>query len=339
MNEKSKGFLEIISAWQGEVIIYGAGVWGNRIFDLLVFEKITVKYFAVSQKSCGVGYKRDVKKGIAIKEISELSEYRNSAMIILAGNPDTRIQMEKTARNLGFVNILSVDKETYIAEMLAGSEEKVCPVCEKAVKFFNSFGLPPRNNAQCPICDSLERHRALWLFLQKENMLEGKKKVLHFAPEKCLLERISEYEDIDYYPVDIDENMYGIKEVVDITDIPYKSGAFDIIICSHVLEHIENENKALSELARVLSDTGTAIINVPVYDLKTTFEKPEYNTPELRRKYYGQDDHVRMYGHDITDRLGQKFIVEQVRCNEDLSEAMLAHYGLWENETIYLCKK
>lgn len=337
MNRDDKGLLETISAWQGEIIIYGAGIWGNKIFDLLAFEKIAVTYFAVSHKPCGDN--QSEIKGVEIKEISELVKQRKSALIILAGNQEMRIEAEKTAKDFGFNNILTISKESYSMDMLSASGQRVCLVCGATIKFYNSFGNPPRHNAQCPICDSLERHRALWRLMQKEKILDGRKKVLHFAPERCLLEKILEYKELDYYPVDLDKNMYGIRESVDITNIPYERGMFDVIICSHVLEHIENERKALSELARVLVDAGVAFINTPMHGFSTTIENPAYNTPELRRKYYGQADHVRMYGQDLQDRLEQEFMVEAIKCNQELSEELLARFGLWQDEIVYLCRK
>lgn len=222
-------------------------------------------------------------------------------------------------------------------------EKKICPVCKNKIRLYLPYGLNQRYNAQCPVCRSLERHRALWLFFDnnmqffsKENM-----RILHFAPESIFINRFSLNENIEYWPVDINPQVPGIKKTVDITDIPFEDNSMDMIICNHVLEHIPNEDKALRELYRVLNPKGIAILNVPI-DRKreVTLENPEYNTPELRLKYYGQTDHVRLYGRDYVEHLKRAFPkVEVIDVNKDYDEWQLKNYGLWKNEQIYLCKK
>lgn len=219
---------------------------------------------------------------------------------------------------------------------------KVCPVCKKELMLYLPYGEYMRYNAQCPYCGSLERHRAYWMYWKKYNIFDGKRiRLLHFAPEKCFLDEIRKMEWIDYYPVDLNAEFYGIREKVDITDIPYKDHMFDLIICNHVLEHIPNESKALSELQRVLDIDGTAFITVPVCEsAETTLEKEEYNTPQLRRKFYGNSDHVRMYGKDFAGRLENAgFMVNRIIINENYTKEELDMYGVYKNETIYKCKK
>ena len=163
--------------------------------------------------------------------------------------------------------------------------------------------------------------------------------MLHFAPEVMLHKLFSAQENIDYWPVDINPDMPGIRKVVDITNIPFDDNSMDIILCNHVLEHILDEKRALSELFRVLSPRGVAFLNVPIMKEKT-MENPAYNTPELRFKHYGQDDHVRAYGRDYPDRLrATGFKVEVIEIRKEVSHDEIVKYGLLENETIYLCKK
>ena len=114
----------------------------------------------------------------------------------------------------------------------------------------------------------------------------------------------------------------------------------DVIICNHVMEHIPDEHKALSEMYRVLKKGGVAVINVPLDESRAqTFENPEYNTPELRLKYFGQHDHVRIYGRDYAERLGKVFKVEIAKPNEKLTEKQLSDCGVWSGDTLYLCRK
>lgn len=217
--------------------------------------------------------------------------------------------------------------------------EKQCPICNRTVKMFGPSGTPLRYNALCPHCNSLERHRALWLHVNKKKILPESNniKLLHFAPENCFY-NILQNRVADYYPVDYNPDFPGIRCRVDITNIPYKDDFFDVIICNHVLEHIIDEERALTEISRILKAEGTAIITVPLNGLDKTFEKPEYDTPELRLIHYGQEDHVRIYGRDIKNRLKMFFSVEMVD-NSSFSDEELAKYGLIKNEVIFFCSK
>lgn len=225
------------------------------------------------------------------------------------------------------------------------TKNRVCPICRNEIRLYVPFGETLRPNAQCPVCRSMERHRSLFLYFKNETTLFSSKldrKVLHFAPEWCFRDKFRECIGMDYYPVDINPDFPGIRDVVDITDIPYEDAYFDVIICSHVIEHIANEQKALSELYRVLKDDGVAYINVPISDaLEVTLEKEQYNTPELRSQYYGQFDHVRLYGNDYPNRLehygGWK--VDVIDYNSSFTDAETRMYGLSKNEKIYKCTK
>ena len=168
----------------------------------------------------------------------------------------------------------------------------------------------------------------------KENM-----RVLHFAPERVFYNVFSSFKDIDYWPVDLNPKMFGVKKAVDITDITFDDNFFDLIMCTHVLEHIPDDKKAMSELYRVLKPGGLALLNVPMRNTPATLENPEYNTPELRFKYFGQADHVRFYGLDYVDRLSSVgFHVHQFML-EDMDEKTLNKYGLKKHEKIFWCEK
>ncbi len=89
----------------------------------------------------------------------------------------------------------------------------------------------------------------------------------------------------------------------DITALPFEADAFDLILCSHVLEHVPDDDAAMRELARVLAPGGLAVIQSPVnYDEPETFEDPSMG-PEDRLRYFSQVDHVRVYGCDLDQRL------------------------------------
>ena len=166
-------------------------------------------------------------------------------------------------------------------------------------------------------------------------------KILHFAPELIFYQRFSSIPDVDYYPVDLNPNAYKIRQVVDITDIPFDDNTFDLIMATHVLEHIPDDKKAMSELYRVLKpNSGVALLTVPIFNRAITLENPEYNTPELRFKYYGQSDHVRAYGLDYPDRLRvAKFSVEEITMGKFFSDDDLKKFGINGNEQFHICRK
>ncbi len=214
-----------------------------------------------------------------------------------------------------------------------------CPVCKSKLRVFLPFGENPRPNAQCPNCQSLERHRALWLLMQNLNWHKENMRVLHFAPEEIFYRLFSSFKDIDYWTADLEpQNYHGmVRKQVDITDITFDDNFFDLIMCTHVLEHIPDDRKAMSELYRVLKPGGLAFLNVPIFNIPQTFEDPRINTPELRSEYYGQFDHVRAYGQDYPQRLQEAgFEVQLFTVND---EKILKRYGLDRNEKIFLCRK
>ena len=153
----------------------------------------------------------------------------------------------------------------------------------------------------CPNCHSLERHRFLWLILQylwEEGRICDKGKMLHFAPEPCLAMKFKK--SFEYISADLDPEIAMVA--MDITDIKFPDNTFDAIVCNHVLEHIPDDRKAISELYRVMKKGGWGSLQVPLKG-ETTYEDDTITTPEAREKAFGQFDHVRLYGSDFYRRL------------------------------------
>ncbi|MBE6505273.1 MAG: class I SAM-dependent methyltransferase [Methanobrevibacter millerae] len=226
---------------------------------------------------------------------------------------------------------------------------KECPICGYKGIDFQSYPNIIHKEVMCPACGSHERYRAIWLYLENnKELLENHKKVLHFAPEIHFKE-LFESKDVEYHGVDLNPERHPfVEEKVDIQDIPYNENYFDLIICSHVLEHVPDDIKALNELRRVLKPGGVALILVPMngisynlpYDESKTLEKEEYNTPELRDKYYGQFDHLRLYGTDFKERIlesGFELLSEDFI--KRLGMETIERYALIRDERIYECTK
>lgn len=160
--------------------------------------------------------------------------------------------------------------------------------------------------------------------------------MLHVAPEICFMERFEALENLEYITADIESPLAKVK--MDIHEIPFEDNSIDIIFCNHVLEHVDDDMKALSEMRRVLKPGGWAILQVPFFYplLKTTYEDKSIVDPKEREKAFGQDDHVRMYGEDYGTRLASSgFRVVEERLIDELSDDEKSLYALPEKEVIY----
>ncbi|WP_298236980.1 class I SAM-dependent methyltransferase [uncultured Algibacter sp.] len=225
----------------------------------------------------------------------------------------------------------------------------LCPICNSSFKKFAPFGTSQRESRKCHNCGSLERHRLIFLYLNEKfnffnNNSKDKIRLLHFAPEKMFYNIFSENNGIEYTACDLFPKEYNGKTKItkaDITKIPFEDNSFDFIICSHVLEHIPNDRLAMSELYRVLSKKGDAILQVPIdYKRDKTYEDPNINSREERLQEYGHPDHVRYYGKDYKERLEScGFTVNVDHFISTLSKNNIFKYGLLESELIYHCKK
>lgn len=218
---------------------------------------------------------------------------------------------------------------------------RFCPVCRRTSRRFSPFGAVPRADARCIHCGSLERHRLLWLFMtERTDLFDGlAKRVLHVAPEKCLEGKFKERLGDRYLSADLFNPRAMVR--MDITDIQYDDETFDVIYCSHVLEHVPDDRKAMRELYRVLKRTGWAILLVPISAAQRTFEDPQIVDPAERLRLFGQEDHVRSYGPDYVDRLREAgFIVGTTHASDLTDGKGVIRMGLTAAcGEIYFCTK
>lgn len=220
-----------------------------------------------------------------------------------------------------------------------------CPCCEAS---FSRF-LPHRGRrqAKCPGCGSLERHRVLWLFLEREtDLFERPGAMLHIAPEYALHRRLSQAPGLRYVTGDLDSALADRE--LDVMDLPFAAGSFDFLICNHVLEHVEDDRRALAEIHRVLAPGGWAILMCPVdHRRSATLEDPRAVTPRDRHRLFGQSDHVRLYGRDYAGRLAEVgFAVSAERYVESCDSSSAARFGLrreqddaFGEEEVFFCVK
>lgn len=227
--------------------------------------------------------------------------------------------------------------------------EVTCPVCGYTAGRFAPYTPTNRPNARCIECGSLERHRLQLLYLtQRTNLLTSHAplKLLHFAPEKSLYPIISRHKHIDYTACDLEPESADLRDIpnvqkADITHMPFAGNSFDVILCNHVLEHIEDDRRAMQELYRVMKPGGWGIFQVPIrWRYEKTYEDFSITTRSGRKKAFQQEDHVRIYGRDYPDRLASAgFTVIRDDFAATLPQADQHRFGINPREITFLCRK
>ncbi len=180
---------------------------------------------------------------------------------------------------------------------------RYCPICRRWYRQFLPFGIRRRNQALCPGCGALERHRYLWLYLETALGVTTRRwSVLHIAPEPGIRQRLRNCPSIRYTSIDLHNP--GVTAAMDASRLTFDDESFDLIVCCHVLEHIQDDQAALREFARVLRPAGHAIILVPIDKNRLqTFENESITGTEERMKAFGHPYHVRICGRDYGDRI------------------------------------
>jgi len=182
---------------------------------------------------------------------------------------------------------------------LVGSARRKCPCCGwQGARFLNYVGYDETlGNYVCPRCGSHARHRGLAIFLRR--MLAARSegvRVLHFAPERGIASTLAADPKITYVTLDMAPHSVSVR--ADITAMPFRDGAFELIICCHVLEHLPRDAPALGEIARALAPGGQAVIMVPMLSRWETESTLEFGEPQPRLS-----DHWRLYGSDVPQRI------------------------------------
>jgi SAM-dependent methyltransferase len=162
--------------------------------------------------------------------------------------------------------------------------------------------------------------------------------LLHIAPEPCLARHLGSAPGIRYVTADLEPAHANVS--VDITQLGFATDSFDVILCSHVLEHIPDDAAAMAEFFRVLKPGGWAMLQVPLDETREhTFEDPAVIDPAERERLFDQTDHVRVYGRDYGARLERaRFRVDVDDFAYSLDARTVAKYALLP-ESIYVCRK
>lgn len=217
-----------------------------------------------------------------------------------------------------------------------------CPICGSRYRRFMPYGyVTSREDALCPHCLSLERHRMIWLWLKESsNLFEGYPRLLHIAPELSLMRHFKRHyrDNGNYITADLESPLADIH--FDVQSIPMTDESVDVVICNHLLEHVEDDRRAMAELYRILRCGGWGIMLVPEDRARVaTFEDDSITDPDERTRIFGQYDHRRIYGRDYDDRLrAAGFRVERIACNQRLSQEQQELYAIGNDDLIVVYK-
>ena len=234
-----------------------------------------------------------------------------------------------------------------IVGLLYLGKGKQCPLCGCQRRKFLPYGyVTSRENALCPNCLSLERHRLLWLWLLRESDIGrgamALPRLLHIAPEVALMRKFKKMyarEAERYVTADLESPLADMH--FDVQQIPLEDESFDAIICNHIMEHVEDDRKALKELYRIMRRGGWGVILSPVeLEREKTFEDDTITDRAERTRIFGQYDHRRIYGRDYAERLREAgFEVYDIDYKNELSKAEQELYALPADHLYIVCKE
>lgn len=236
-----------------------------------------------------------------------------------------------------------------------------CPVCDKTNVGFSPLPDYYRDNAlkygyayfgkgemtvletySCSSCGASDRERlyAYWIGLQlKINKLSDKSRIIHFAPEAALSSKLKAMNFNGYHTADL--MMDGCNYKIDMMRMPFEDESYDFFICSHVLEHVESDDKAISELYRITKKGSCGILMAPIIiGLKNTLEDPSITDEAGRWRNFGQNDHVRLYAHDdyLNKIKSHGFSVHELG-EKHFGKSIFTRLGLKRSSVLYVVTK
>jgi SAM-dependent methyltransferase len=194
------------------------------------------------------------------------------------------------------------------------------------------------DNFWCVHCRAQDRERHVFMYFDRLGMWDKMKgaAVLHIAPERHLSVAVQERNPSQYVMGDLYPSDPKVHKI-DVTEIPFEANTFDLVLCNHVLEHVPDYLKAMSEIFRVLKPGGTAILQTPFSAiLKNNFEDDCINTDEMRFYFYAQEDHVRLFSqerfHEGLKKTG--FDLQLVKQSDLFDEQTSNYYGVNRKEDL-----
>lgn len=233
-----------------------------------------------------------------------------------------------------------------------------CPFCKNTfrklldggtdlpvIKEKKIIGAGRRSNCVCPRCYSTDRDRLIYLYLMNgSNIKKEELDVIHIAPSGSLKAFLKSLPNLNYRSgVKYHEGFYYSKDIslIDITKLDFEDNTFDVVFCNHVLEHITDDHKAMSELYRIMRPGAWAILQVPISKvLEKTYEDSTITDPKDREKHFGQFDHVRIYGQDYPKKLTDiGFKVKEFDPQRNFNKSEVEKYAINKEEILFVAFK
>lgn len=217
-----------------------------------------------------------------------------------------------------------------------------CPLCGWTFRFFTRGGssILPKPQGYCPRCNAKVRHRWLWLNLADvvPEVMRSEVELLHIAPAHSDHRAFIRMKLGRYVPVDRAASPRAVA-LFDPCLPAFVPASFDVAVCLHVLEHLDDDHAAIRALRDLVRPQGLVVIGVPVRHDQQTIEDPTITDPAERAQQFGEPDHRRWYGYDIVDRLEHAGLEVDARLTADASPELRARYGLTTREGLYLCRR
>jgi len=249
-----------------------------------------------------------------------------------------------TVRKIRIVN--------WVNSLLHHGKTVFCPCCNKS---FNAFldskfkkqyearFIDFHKNTICPNCGSAPRHRILCHVFSQDRYLPSRdsaeSEILIFAAEHSIKEWFNRNR---YTYTTADLSNLSADILIDIQATPFPDGRWSLIICNHVLQHVENYRKALTELRRILRKGGALVISVATNrKLDTVYEDPSAVTDEQRLKLYGEEDYLRIFGNDVEELLKDAGFSVEVINGDTLPQEIRPVIGpaAQDDNRVYIGKK
>lgn len=317
-------------------VIFGAGN------DLKIFaRKYPIKHFEV----LGIVDNNKVGEhfeGFTICDKSILKKIQSDVIIAISSSKFfEEIRDEVYDINPEFVCIPLGNIFSYLGKI------GYCNICAKDVKMWGYCGYQiitkysiignGKRAGLCPHCQSYDRTRWFYFILKNfTSIFEEGGEILHFAPEIQIERQLRKIGKCNYYTADIVKD--AADYIVDMTSMPFEDNKFDFIIANHVLEHIKDEKSAVSELKRCIKRNGKIILSFPVAININTFEIDDLRYEEEKTYYYGQSDHVRLYGKDFKEHLENYGLKVDVYSPEELLlDKTIEKLKLIRNDKLLIC--
>jgi len=217
-----------------------------------------------------------------------------------------------------------------------------CPCCQWKFRAFvgERSILQQSKTGYCPRCNAKARHRRIWLYLNSHCQLFSEQtRLVEVAPWWSFARRFQGLATIDYIGVDLKYTGSQVTTIGDLSALPIQEGRVDVALCIHVLEHVDNDRKAIEELYRILRPGGMAIVSVPIRLDRPTFEDPSIQDPDERARSFGESSHVRYYGNDFIDRLREPGFDVRMDPADQVPDNICLRFGLRDDENIFRCVK